>query len=119
MPLICSTDNIMFSLVRDLNKDDFEEIFEASDKHNNYDGIIGFICNGKFTHPHDVEEQDDAHWSTEFCKAFPGEYILVIKGPPTNTDTILATFIDMENDWYNQHNEYDLWTTPVGYVAVC
>ena len=118
MPLICSTGNIKYSLVR-LDEEEFEQILEGSDEHENYDGIVGFIRDGKFTHPRHVEEKNADHWSTELCKAFPGECILVIEGPPANVDSILETFIAMERDWYNQHNYYDLWCTSVGYVAVC
>ena len=118
MPVICSTNSIKFSLVN-LEQEEFEQILEGSAKYDNYEGIVGFICNGKFTHPSGVEEQDETHWSTEFCTGFPGQSFLVIEGPPTNADGVLETFIAMERDWYGQHNEFELWFTPVGYVAVC
>ena len=119
MPLICQTNDIKYTLVRGLTEEDFEDILEGSAEHDNYEGIVGFIRNGKFTHPHDVEEQYETLWSKEFCQAFPDECILVIVGAPLFVDSILERYINMENDWYNQHNVYDLWQTPVGYIAVC
>jgi len=118
MPAICSTNTIKFSLVN-LDAEEFQQILETSAEYDNYEGIVGFIRNGKFTHPYGVEEQDETHWSTEFCKAFPGDCLLVIEGPPSGVDSILETFIVMERDWYGAHNEFELWTTPVGNVAVC
>ena len=120
MPLVCHTVNIKFTLITDLDE---EQIAEGLAEANNYENTVGYIKNGKFTYPDGSAEEDVNHWTVEFCKAFPDiELIWIIKGNPTNVDMdlALANRRSGNRDWYeNQHRDYGLWSTPVGYVAVC
>ena len=120
MPIVCTTGDIKFTLITGLDDDMLEDIINGSAETNNYKDIVGYIKNGKFTYPDGSAEEDVNHWTVEFCTAFPDiDTIWIIKGDPTYVNTMLETFIDMENDWRNAYHSFTLWSTPVGYVAVC
>lgn len=115
MPLLCSVESIKYTVVI-LNEDDFSQILNSAEEAGKSEGICGFIRDGEL-HLNGVPIED--HWSNEIIAANPGEFMIIIKGPPTCVDSLLEMYISMENDWYHQHDSYDIWQTRVGHVAVC
>ena len=119
MPLLCSVSDIKYTVII-LEEDEYEELVDSQSEVD--DGtdewIHGYIRNGKFVFPYIIEPPAD-HWTNEIIAANPDKYMIVIKGSPDRVDVTLERYIAMERDWYNQHNLYDIWETPVGYVAVC
>lgn len=115
MPLLCSVDDIKYTIVI-LEDDEFNEIIEGSED-KSYDDIYGFIRNGQLKLTNG--ETPENHWSAEIIAAKPNEYMIIIQGLPSIVDDVLSNYIGMENDWYHQHDLYDIWQTPVGHIAVC
>jgi hypothetical protein len=114
MPLLCSVDSIKYTIVV-IEDHEFNDILEAGE--GNYDDIYGFISNGQLKLTNGETPED--HWSAEIIAAKPNEYMIIIEGIPNTVDHVLCNYICMENDWYHQHDLYDIWQTPVGHIAVC
>jgi len=117
MPVLCRMSDIKYTVVL-MEKDDFNQMMESMEEHGIDEDIYGFISDntlwidgGKCS--------DTPHWSDEIIAETPEAYIMIIHGSPANVDRILDKYIAMENDWYHQHDHYDIWHTSVGHVAVC
>ena len=117
MPLVCGVTMIKYTVVM-LNEEDFTQIVDGVEQSRNSDGIYGFIEGGQFRFSN-AAEVPDGHWLHEIIAAHPDDLMMIIEGSPAHVDGILDRYIAMEQDWYHQHDLYDLWQTPVGYVAVC
>lgn len=116
MPLLCKMSDIKYTVVR-IEKDEFNEIMESMEQHGIDEDIYGFISDNTLWI--DGANCIDDHWLDEIIAETPDAYSMIIHGCPANVDRILEKYIAMENDWYHQHDEYDIWKTSVGHVAVC
>lgn len=101
-----------------MEEDDYDEILNSIVDDSTDEWIHGFIRDGKFVFPYAIDPPAD-HWSNEITAAYPDTDMIVIKGSPARVDLVLERYLTMEQDWYHQHQLYDIWKTPVGYVAVC
>ena len=117
MPLLCSVSDIKYT-VAIINEDDYDQILNSVGENHSYHSVCGFIRDGKLWY--NGVEVLEGHWSHEIIRAYPVDtFMIIIEGSPNGIDGFLEQYIAMEQDWYHQHELYDIWQTSVGYVAVC
>ena len=111
MPLICNTNQIKYTIVP-FDDGEFNQIVDTADEYDNYEGIVGFISDGRFWNP----KVTGRPIAEEIIKSYPGLFV-VLEGPPNAIGSLVTNLIVLEHDRYYV-TAYDTWSTPIGLVAV-
>lgn len=123
MPLISSTGDIKYTFVS-IDEDELNQIYHDSEEFENYEGIGGFVRDGKFWYRTEYnggleqpewECQGETHWTFEIIANYSG-CMLLLEGPPNDQVNRMATLMALDKEYFV--TSYDTWATSVGQVAV-